>query len=171
MEYNDCVFSKLFICCNRISYYNQMLLFSQSLSQIKFYTELIEKELIELKKSRKYCENSFKISENDRFNYNDFSYNSKGTKPIQNNRYNEDNNMTRQKEFTLEELKKYDGSNGNPAYAAVSGIVYDVSYEATWAGGTHFGLYSGKDLSNEFLGCHKGMAEILNKLPKVGTIK
>lgn len=49
MEYNDCVFSKLFICCNRISYYNQMLLFSQSLSQIKFYTELIEKELIELK--------------------------------------------------------------------------------------------------------------------------
>ncbi|WP_061310816.1 cytochrome b5 domain-containing protein [Clostridium botulinum] len=151
MEYNDCVFSKLFICCNRISYYNQMLLFSQSLSQIKFYTELIEKELIELKKSRKYCENSFKISEN--------------------NRYNEDNNMTRQKEFTLEELKKYDGSNGNPAYAAVSGIVYDVSYEATWAGGTHFGLYSGKDLSNEFLGCHKGMAEILNKLPKVGTIK
>nr|WP_243153200.1 hypothetical protein [Clostridium botulinum] len=63
MEYNDCVFSKLFICCNRISYYNQMLLFSQSLSQIKFYTELIEKELSELKKSRKYCENSFKISE------------------------------------------------------------------------------------------------------------
>lgn len=49
MEYNDCVFSKLFICCNRISYYNQMLLFSQSLSQIKFYTELIEKELIKLK--------------------------------------------------------------------------------------------------------------------------
>ncbi len=49
MEYNDCVFSKLFICCNRISYYNQMLLFSQSLSQIKFYTELIEKELSELK--------------------------------------------------------------------------------------------------------------------------
>ncbi len=96
MEYNDCVFSKLFICCNRISYYNQMLLFSnrisyynqmllfsQSLSQIKFYTELIEKELSELKKSRKYCENSFKISKDNRFNYNDFSYNSKGTKPIQ----------------------------------------------------------------------------------------
>ncbi len=79
--------------------------------------------------------------------------------------------MERQKEFTLEELKKYDGSNGKPAYVAVNGIVYDVSSEATWGGGTHFGLYSGKDLSSEFLGCHKGMIEILNKLFRVGTIK
>ncbi|WP_426349011.1 cytochrome b5 domain-containing protein [Alloiococcus sp. CFN-8] len=72
--------------------------------------------------------------------------------------------------FTLEELGKYDGSGGNPAYVAVNGVVYDMSREATWGGGTHFGLYAGKDLTSEFQGCH-GMAAILMKLPKVGIIK
>lgn len=77
----------------------------------------------------------------------------------------------RQKEFTLEELATYDGSGGREAYVAVNGTVYDISKEATWGGGTHFGLYAGKDLSGEFMGCHKGMLEILNKLPKVGLLK
>jgi predicted heme/steroid binding protein len=77
----------------------------------------------------------------------------------------------RQKEFTLEELSNYDGANGRAAYVAVNGTVYDVSKEATWGGGTHFGLYAGKDLSAEFMGCHKGMVEMLNKLPKVGILK
>jgi predicted heme/steroid binding protein len=75
-----------------------------------------------------------------------------------------------QKEFILTELEKYDGSGGNPAYVAVNGIVYDVSNEATWGGGTHFGLYAGKDLTAQFQGCH-GMEAILSKLPKVGIIK
>ena len=77
----------------------------------------------------------------------------------------------RQKEFTLEELATYDGSGGRAAYVAVNGTVYDVSSEATWGGGTHFGLYAGKDLSAQFMGCHKGMLEILSKLPKVGVLK
>ena len=75
-----------------------------------------------------------------------------------------------QKEFTLEELAQYDGSGGKPAYVAVNGIVYDVSIEATWGGGTHFGLYAGKDLTAQFQGCH-GMESILSKLPKVGILK
>jgi predicted heme/steroid binding protein len=78
--------------------------------------------------------------------------------------------LERQKEFTLEELSTYDGANGRAAYAAVNGIVYDMSREATWGGGTHFGLYAGKDLSTQFMGCHKGMLEILNKLPKIGVL-
>jgi predicted heme/steroid binding protein len=77
----------------------------------------------------------------------------------------------RQKEFTLEELSTYDGANGKAAYVAVNGTVYDVSKEPTWGGGTHFGLYAGKDLSAEFMGCHKGLLEMLNKLPKVGILK
>ncbi|MBB6218615.1 putative heme/steroid binding protein [Anaerosolibacter carboniphilus] len=75
-----------------------------------------------------------------------------------------------QKEFTLSELAIYDGSGGNPAYVAVNDIVYDVGNEATWGGGTHFGLYAGKDLTTQFKGCH-GMESILNKLPKVGILK
>lgn len=74
------------------------------------------------------------------------------------------------KEFTIEELAKYDGSSGNPAYVAVNGIVYDVSLSPSWGGGTHFGIYSGKDLTTQFNSCHK-MSQILNKLPKIGVIK
>jgi predicted heme/steroid binding protein len=73
------------------------------------------------------------------------------------------------KEFTLEELAQYDGSGGKPAYVAVEGIVYDLSKEATWGGGTHFGLIAGKDLTAQFKGCH-GMMAILEKLPKVGVM-
>lgn len=77
----------------------------------------------------------------------------------------------RQMEFTQEELAAFDGANGRPAYAAVNGIVYDMSRESTWGGGTHFGLYAGKDLTPQFMGCHQGMLQILDKLPKVGTLK
>lgn len=51
--------------------------------------------------------------------------------------------------FTASELAKYDGTNGNPAYIAVDGIVYDVSNVAEWKGGSHFGRYqAGKDLTD-----------------------
>lgn len=74
-------------------------------------------------------------------------------------------------EFTLEELAKYDGANRAPAYVAIDGVVYDVSLSYAWGGGTHFGLYAGKDLTNQFKACHKDQAAILDKLPVVGKIK
>lgn len=74
-----------------------------------------------------------------------------------------------EKQFTLEELSQYDGTGGKPAYVAVQGIVYDVSREATWGGGTHFGLRAGKDLTAQFQSCH-GMMQILSRLPKIGTM-
>ncbi|WP_234123606.1 cytochrome b5 domain-containing protein [Clostridium hydrogenum] len=76
-----------------------------------------------------------------------------------------------QKQFTLEELSKYNGANGMPAYAAVDGTVYDFSMVPAWGGGTHFGLYAGKDLTKEFNACHEGGAKILEGIPKVGVIK
>jgi predicted heme/steroid binding protein len=72
--------------------------------------------------------------------------------------------------FTLEELAKFNGKNGNPAYIAVDGIVYDVTFEATWAAGRHFGLEAGNDLSNEFKKCHEDQA-ILKKLKKIGVLQ
>lgn len=71
--------------------------------------------------------------------------------------------------FTLQELSKYDGNGGNPAYVAVNGIVYDVTNNATWAAATHFGLSAGKDLTNEFASCHAGQP-ILSKLKVVGKL-
>lgn len=76
----------------------------------------------------------------------------------------------RQKEFTVEELAQFDGSGGKPAYVAVNGIVYDVSQVGAWGGGTHFGLYAGKDLTSQFGGCHP-VSTILDQLPKVGVLK
>lgn len=77
---------------------------------------------------------------------------------------------SRQKEFTIDELAQYDGSGGKPAYVAVAGIVYDVSMNPAWGGGSHFGLIAGKDLTAQFEGCHK-MNTVLAKLPKVGVLK
>lgn len=74
------------------------------------------------------------------------------------------------KEFTPEELAQYDGSNGRSAYVAVDGIVYDVSNNPAWGGGTHFGVYAGKDLTDQFKACHSTKF-YLEKLPKVGVLK
>lgn len=74
------------------------------------------------------------------------------------------------REITLQELSTYNGMGGRPAYAAVNGIVYDVSNEATWGGASHFGLMAGKDLTSQFNGCH-GNTAVLSQLPKVGILK
>ena len=82
---------------------------------------------------------------------------------------NQDNMVD--KEFTIEELSAYNGTNGKPAYVAIKGIIYDMSKITAWRGGTHFGLLAGKDLSIEFMECHQGMQLILNMLPQVGILK
>jgi len=83
------------------------------------------------------------------------------------------NSKSRQieKQLTLDELSKYNGANGMPAYAAVDGIIYDFSLVPAWGGGTHFGVYAGKDLTKEFNSCHQGGAKILEGIPKVGIVK
>lgn len=43
--------------------------------------------------------------------------------------------------FNAEELAKYDGVDGNPAYVAYEGYVYDVSNIKAWKGGMHQGLH------------------------------
>jgi predicted heme/steroid binding protein len=72
-----------------------------------------------------------------------------------------------QRTFTREELTQYNGLNGNPAYVAVNGVVYDVTNHPTWAAGTHFGLQAGMDLTAEFMSCHAGQ-NILDTLIPVG---
>ena len=53
------------------------------------------------------------------------------------------------KEFTLEELKQFDGRDGRPAYVAYDGSVYDVSESSMWDGGDHEGMHeAGADLTD-----------------------
>ncbi|MDD4772332.1 MAG: cytochrome b5 domain-containing protein [Eubacteriales bacterium] len=71
--------------------------------------------------------------------------------------------------FTLDELSRYNGRNGNPAYVAINDIVYDVTGNAAWGGATHFGLTAGTDVTSPFASCHAGQP-ILSKLKVVGKI-
>jgi cytochrome b involved in lipid metabolism len=52
-----------------------------------------------------------------------------------NNNNNNDNNQEELREFTLEELAQFNGKDGNPAYVAVNGKVYDVTDVPAWRGG------------------------------------
>ena len=78
---------------------------------------------------------------------------------------------TTQKVFTLAELNKFDGKNGNPAYVAINGIVYDVTNAKGWSNGTHKnGVTAGKDLSKEINNSPHGTS-VLSGLAVVGTLK
>lgn len=51
-------------------------------------------------------------------------------------------------ELTLEELKAYNGQNGQPAYVAVDGVIYDVTNTKKWKDGKHQnGVTAGNDLT------------------------
>lgn len=73
------------------------------------------------------------------------------------------------KQFTLEELKKFNGENGNPAYVAIDGTVYDVTDVKPWQGGKHHGNVAGNDLSEVIMKSpHKH--SVLAKLNEVGKL-
>jgi predicted heme/steroid binding protein len=72
--------------------------------------------------------------------------------------------------FTLEELSQYTGKNGEKAYVAVDGVVYDVTNVPAWKNGEHQnGLTAGKDLSKEILSSPHGKS-VLENLPVVGKL-
>jgi len=73
--------------------------------------------------------------------------------------------------LTLDELSNYNGLNGNPAYVAIDGTIYDVTNSKSWIDGVHFGLVAGRDLTEEINSCHPNKEEILSKLIPVGKIK
>lgn len=75
-----------------------------------------------------------------------------------------------ERNFTREELSLYTGMNGNPAYVAVNGVVYDVTNNAAWSAASHFGLLAGRDLTQQFASCHAGENWILETLVPVGRL-
>lgn len=144
-EKNMRYYSLLSSIHRNIQYYKKMILLSSNPFQKRYFEGLLNNERNRLNYLRNY-----------------FYHNQ--------NRLNQ-REQPEQRVFTIQELAQFDGSNGKPAYVAVNGIVYDVSFESTWGGGTHFSLYAGRDLTAQFNGCHGGMEEILRNLPEVGILK
>ncbi len=76
-------------------------------------------------------------------------------------------NENDQKVFSLEELSKYDGKNGNPAYVAVDGVIYDMTN--VFNDGTHFGHYAGEELTEGFYKKH--VKSQITKYPVMGILE
>jgi predicted heme/steroid binding protein len=75
------------------------------------------------------------------------------------------------KEFSKEELARYNGKNGRPAYAAYKGKVYDLSDSFLWNAGSHQVLHSaGVDLT-DFMEQAPHGGDVLEKFPLVGTLR
>jgi predicted heme/steroid binding protein len=75
-----------------------------------------------------------------------------------------------QRKFTLEELKKYDGKEGRPAYIAYKGKVYDVTDNYLWIDGDHQGEHvAGKDLTEDMTSAPHG-EENLERVKLIGTL-
>ncbi len=74
------------------------------------------------------------------------------------------------KVYPLEELSKYNGLDGNPAYIAVDGLVYDVTNAPPWKGGKHNGFEAGKDLSEEIKNMSPHGVSKLKSVPIVGKL-
>ncbi len=72
-------------------------------------------------------------------------------------------------ELTLEELAKYNGKDGNAAYIAVDGVIYDVSNSKAWENGGHQGYEAGQDLSEQIKSAPHGVG-VLAGMPVVGVL-
>lgn len=88
-----------------------------------------------------------------------------------NNNNNNNNNQEELREFTLEELAQYNGKDGNPAYVAVNGKVYDVTDVPAWRGGSHQGEVSAGIDATAFISQSPHGASVLNGLKIVGILK
>ena len=73
-------------------------------------------------------------------------------------------------QLTIEELAMYDGTDGNAAYIAVDGVIYDVSNSSRWNNGTHNGFSAGQDLSEQIKNISPHGISVLDGIPVVGEI-
>jgi len=75
------------------------------------------------------------------------------------------------KEFSIEELARYNGKNGAPAHTAYKRRVYDVSASFLWNGGNHQVFHAaGVDLTEAMEQAPHG-GDVLEKFPVVGTLR
>jgi predicted heme/steroid binding protein len=81
-----------------------------------------------------------------------------------------DQETTEMMELTLEQLAKYNGKDGQPAYIAVDGVIYDVSNHPAWKNGGHNGYEAGKDLTEQIKNISPHGVSKLADVPEVGKL-
>jgi predicted heme/steroid binding protein/uncharacterized membrane protein len=75
------------------------------------------------------------------------------------------------KEFDVEEVERFNGKDGKPAYIAHKGKVYDVTGSKMWKGGIHMNRHhAGKDLTTDVQAAPHDPS-VLARYPLVGTLK
>ncbi len=72
--------------------------------------------------------------------------------------------------LTVEELAKFNGKDGQPAYIAVDGVVYDVTNSLAWKDGKHNGFEAGKDLTEEIKGQSPHGVSKLENVVEIGKL-
>lgn len=72
--------------------------------------------------------------------------------------------------LTMEELSQYDGKDGNPAYVAVDGVIYDVTELPKWKDGEHNGYSAGQDLTDAIKNKSPHGVSKLRGVPVVGKL-
>ena len=74
------------------------------------------------------------------------------------------------RKLTGEQLSRYDGKDGSPAYIAYDGKIYDVSDSFLWQKGRHQVRHlAGQDLTGE-LATAPHSAELLEPFPLIGIL-
>ena len=75
------------------------------------------------------------------------------------------------KEFSLKELKRYNGKVGNRAYVAYDGVIYDLTDSFLWQDGKHQVIhYAGEDLTDGLDKAPHGI-DFLKRFPVIGKLK
>ena len=74
------------------------------------------------------------------------------------------------KKLNKEELSKYNGKNGAPAYIAYQGKIYDVSESFLWKNGKHQVFHqAGEDLTEALKDAPHG-TDMLERVPLIGIL-
>jgi predicted heme/steroid binding protein len=75
------------------------------------------------------------------------------------------------KSFSKDELARYNGRNGAPAYIAYKGKVYDASNSFQWQNGRHQVVHNaGEDLTGGLEQAPHGV-ELLERFPVIGILR
>ena len=73
-------------------------------------------------------------------------------------------------ELTLEELDEYDGTDGNRAYVAINGIIYDITDSTYWNEEGENDFEAGKDVTGKLGNVTPQMVNNVKGIERIGIL-